>query len=376
MREGMEPRHYFPLGKAYGEAFCNREEETQVLEGNLQSGKHTFIAAPRRYGKSSLCHNAVKKTGLPVVEIDLHIATQAKEVSRQIINGIVKLIGQSIGNLEKSIQLIKNLFRSLTPRLSMEKSGFKLDFEIASNATPAEIIQESILVLESLLRQKQQKAILVVDEFQRVMEIAPDAGLEGGIRSAAQQTQWLAIIFSGSSRHMIESIFQDEGRPLYKLCRKIRLERISTDHYRQHLNKAAQAMWSQNLAQEPFDMIMHYTQRHPYYVNYLCDLVWSQNIKAQPTKQAISEAWEQLIEEERSDLLGEFYSLTETQKRVLIYLAHYPGNNLYTGGAAQKMDVKPTSIPKALKSLQRKDLVEKDKQGSYCVINPAYSGVL
>ena len=60
----MKAREYFPLGKAYGEAFCNRTEESRQLLGNIQHAKHTFLVAPRRYGKSSLCENAIKKMWL------------------------------------------------------------------------------------------------------------------------------------------------------------------------------------------------------------------------------------------------------------------------------------------------------------------------
>lgn len=41
----MQPRHLFPLGKAYGDAFCNREEETERLLGNIKNAKHTLIIA-------------------------------------------------------------------------------------------------------------------------------------------------------------------------------------------------------------------------------------------------------------------------------------------------------------------------------------------
>ena len=51
----MKSRQLFPLGKAYGSAFCNRIDETKKLISNIENGKHTFLVAPRRYGKSSLC---------------------------------------------------------------------------------------------------------------------------------------------------------------------------------------------------------------------------------------------------------------------------------------------------------------------------------
>ena len=38
----MNFRHMFPLGKAYGQAFCNRVSETKKLVGNIESGKPLY----------------------------------------------------------------------------------------------------------------------------------------------------------------------------------------------------------------------------------------------------------------------------------------------------------------------------------------------
>src|SRR5689334_15360776 len=99
----MINRQLFPLGKAYGEAFCNREEETQRLLGNIQHGKHTLIIAPRRYGKSSLAERAIEWSELASVKINLHLCTSEEEVSQIVLDSVIKLIGKSIGNIEKLI---------------------------------------------------------------------------------------------------------------------------------------------------------------------------------------------------------------------------------------------------------------------------------
>src|ERR1700722_786796 len=91
----MKPRQYFPLGKAYGKAFCNRIEETNKLMGNIKNGKHTFLVAPRRYGKSSLCEKVLELSDLPWAKLDFHLAMSEKDVERIIINGIIELIGKS-----------------------------------------------------------------------------------------------------------------------------------------------------------------------------------------------------------------------------------------------------------------------------------------
>ena len=107
-------------------------------------------------------------------------------------------------------------------------------------------------------------------------------------------------------------MFENERRPLYKLCKKLPLTRISQDHYYKHLNYAAQAAWKNNLAIDVFDEIMLLTERHPYYVNALCDEIWASNDKL-PAREKVNESWEIIIENERSDLRKTFWACQTTK---------------------------------------------------------------
>ncbi len=87
----MKTRRLFPLGKAYGRAFCNRVKETKKLIDNIESGKHTYLVAPRRYGKSSLCENVFLASKIPHESLDFHLAVTEKDVEQIIINGVIDL---------------------------------------------------------------------------------------------------------------------------------------------------------------------------------------------------------------------------------------------------------------------------------------------
>src|SRR3990167_6272007 len=84
----MKVRRLFPLGKAYGIAFCNRIDETQRLITYIESGIHTYLVAPRRYGKSSLCERVLQNTTLPLVTLDFHLAVTEKNCEQIILNGV------------------------------------------------------------------------------------------------------------------------------------------------------------------------------------------------------------------------------------------------------------------------------------------------
>jgi uncharacterized membrane protein len=82
-----------------------------------------------------------------------------------------------------------------------------------------------------------------------------------------------------------------------------------------------------------------------------------------------------VFEEERSDLLKDFSSLSENQRIIMVYLSNDGGENLYSDDAAKKMDIPVSSISRALSTLMEKDYVEKSKEG-YRLIVPAFKMLL
>ena len=138
METNMKPRHYFPLGKAHGKAFCNRVMETQKLMGNIENGKHTLLIAPRRYGKSSLCEHVFKLATLPWVALDFHLAVNEKDAERIIINGVIELVGKSIGTIEKLSALLKKHTKRLVPKFNVGTKNISLELAIGSDSSPSE----------------------------------------------------------------------------------------------------------------------------------------------------------------------------------------------------------------------------------------------
>lgn len=371
----MRPRQLFPLGKAYGEAFCNRESETDRLIGNIQNCKHSLIIAPRRYGKSSLAERAIDRSGLPSVKINLHLCTSEEEIAQLVLESVIKLIGKSVGNIEKMMSSIKKYISNLEPLLSFggEHASLKLIPKIKHNHSI--IISEALLLLEKLLRDKNKKAVIFLDEFQEIDRISKQRGIEGAFRTAAQEMQYLTFIFSGSVRALLLSMFEDENRPLYKLCRKIKLERIHENDYEKHIQKIAFDTWKVRLDEPVFNKIMELTQRHPYYVNYLCDSIW-ETCKKPPELIDIECAWDHVVIEEWSDALKELSDLPMGQRRLVKYIANSNSQNIQSQESCIALSMPASSISTALHVLIEKDYVEQNKNGYYRVINPLLLAVL
>jgi AAA+ ATPase superfamily predicted ATPase len=365
----MRARDYFPLGIASGYAFCNRTDQTRLLTENIKNGKHTLLIATRRYGKSSLALRAIEASGLPYVETDFYMASNEKVVEAYILQGVVDLIGKSLGSIEKMATSIKKYVKNLKPKLNLGTDHIQLELTADIASDPATNVKEGLQLLEKLLAEKNRQAVFLMDEFQNVGLIAQGRGIEAAIRHVAQKTKYLTIIFSGSNRNLLKTMFEDENRPLYKLCWKLTLKRISKDHYVKHLQKAAKEFWHDTLNDDALNAITSLSERHPFYLNKLCDRLWTYYEKKPPTKAEVDKTWMEILEEEKSDAVKEISSLSLGQKSVVLEIAKNPEKALTSKQSVIDLQMSSSSIMTALNGLEEKDVVEwEDEQ--YHIINP------
>ena len=368
-------RDFFPLGKALGSAFCNRAEELKWLLENVKAGKHMLLIAPRRYGKSSLALRGILLSGLPAIVLNFNTCASSEDVERVIIHAVGELIKQIMGPLEQAIHVIRRYLFTLQPRLTWQLQDLHLEFIAPADTPSHEKIEEVLLMLEKLLEDKKTEAVLVLDEFQTVGGIAKGHGMEAALRNVAESVQHMTLIFSGSHRRLLLRMFEDEQRPLYKLCRKLRVDRIAIQHYELHLNRAAEQQWGSLLSEEVLNLVMTLSEQHPYYVNYLCDILWSISPDL-PSLDGVRRAWVLLLDEEQSDAHAEIGALSIGQRKVLKYIASHGGVDITSVQAVKIMGSAASSIAGAVNVLVAKDLIEKDKLGTYQIINPVIRACL
>lgn len=328
-----------------------------------------LLMATRRYGKSSLALHALKLSAHPYVEIDFYMATNEKIIESYILNAVVELIGKALGSVDKLLTSIKRYVKDLKPTIDIGASVFKLELTSNAQSDPASNVKEALLLLENLLQEKNKYAVLLMDEFQTVGIIAKGQGIEGAIRHVAQKTKHLTLIFSGSNRKLLKTMFEDQTRPLYKLCWKITVNRIDMKHYQDHIQKAAKLTWNQNLNDEIVHKIIRLTERHPFYLNKLCDRLWTYYRDKPPIISAVDSTWSEIIDEEKSDAVKEISLLSLGQKIVLNQIAKGMNRQLTSKKTMLELQMTSSSIIAAIEGLEEKDMIEK-VAGQYQIINP------
>lgn len=372
----MNYEAYFPRGIAKGNAFCNRQAEREQLKNNIQICHHTLLISPRRYGKTSLVKYAVEELDILYGETDLFIAVDAKQIEQQILAAIKNIMQTVSTSIEQTIFNVAQFFKKINTKWTVGTQGVEIVLIPDRQAPSPMTIIEALQALEDLLKKKNQRAVLFIDEIQEIGEVAEGKGIEGAIRHVAQEAQHIAFIFSGSKRHLLANMFYDKARPLYKLCDRIRLERISEADYQKHLNALAKKRWGNTFSEEALAAIFNFTECHPFYLNALCLRLWTTDLKKIPTSDVVEQYWNVLVAEERQEIIRELETLSTGQRKILIAIAQ--GHNTALTGKIflRKMGLTSSSVSEALKKLELRDYIEKNENGEYHCIDPMFATAL
>ena len=191
----------------------DREEELHRLHLAAVDGAHVRVAAPRRYGKTSLllAHaHRLRGSGWRTVHVDFYGVTSLAEVCTRIATAYSRL---------REARLRSHL-DALGARLglTLTTSGVGLTFGPKQPLPSQDVtlaVAAELLDLPMRLHEKdRQQTLVVFDEFQDLLTAG--AKLDGMLRSHVQyHGDAAAYIYAGSQPSLMRRLFTDRERPLY-----------------------------------------------------------------------------------------------------------------------------------------------------------------
>lgn len=389
------PIDYFPSKLAKAPRFCNRTVERESLNNNIRLGRHTVVVSPRRYGKSSLVHQTVLDMGIPCAAIDLFLAHDSKAITKRILDGISNVISEFIPLSQKALQVAQSFFSHF--KVNLETNGFGIQFSHeTSGFDPVEQVYDALKSLTRLAESKKKRVLLFFDEFQDIASADNSRSIQGAIRNIAQDTSSLVFVFSGSNRHLLLELFDDKNKPLYMLCDKMNLNRMSSKDYKPYIQEAAKDVWGTTIEDVVLNKILTLAELHPFYVNLLCHELWKE--KSPPTGKKpqtfgdddtygkipdvddVTQAWIACYETEERRLVSELENLTTNQQDILKAIAQNPIDEPNSQKFLMAAGLPLSSVRTGIKSLVEKDMlyrVQKEdanipnlKKGQYRVLDP------
>ena len=209
------------------ELLIDRQAELATLGRRAGDRVGVRLAAPRRYGKTSLllAHAAqLRETGWRTAHVDFSRVTDMTDAARRVVaayapldstwmrahlSGLLGRLGLSVGTAGASV--------TVGPRPA------------APDPEAAEAVMHRLLDLPKTLWERDQTSTLVIfDEFQDLLVARQD--LDGLLRSVIQyHGDAAAYVYAGSEPSMMRGLFDARERPLFGQADPLALERLPLD---------------------------------------------------------------------------------------------------------------------------------------------------
>ena len=269
---------------ALDEAFTDRLDEIKELKADIRNGQNVVIFAPRRFGKTSLVWRAtqelVAKNQVLIAQVDL-MATPSKE---KLAEKLAKSIYEDIASIvfrvrEKATAVFSGL--RITPTITLDPDDASLSFKFEAGARKEDIdatLERLFELPAQLAADRKQRAALIIDEFQEILDIDP--GLPPLMRSIFQRQPEVAHVYLGSKRTMMEKIFNDANEPFWRSAKKMELGLIAPEQFAPFIKERFEAT-DRGIDDDVVEGILSITHGHPYGTQELCYFLWEE----------VSEGW-------------------------------------------------------------------------------------
>ena len=355
-------------GVVTGDAFCNREAEKTDLLKAIRNDEKLFVFSERRFGKTSLVRSVIAK--LPHKDtVSAYVDLWPTDDEPRFVTALAKAITSSITtSVEKLLTTAKELFSSLVPTITLNDEGKpELSFGFSRNVKIDQAIEEVLETADRIANKEKKNVVVVFDEFQQILQYENDL-VERKLRSVIQNHRKVAYIFLGSRRHLIQKMFMEKNRPLYRAGGHYPLGPISekdwTPFIRNHF-RTTERLISDDLIHSIYTR----TQGHPFYTQHLCHAVWELcDRKAKVTPKMLDDATQLLLERENYAYTTLWESLAVNQRKFLKGLASEAGKvqpfssefiGQYGLGSG-------SNVQRAVDSLIEKDVIDRDN-GSFLI---------
>lgn len=355
----------FEYGGIVGQdAFCNRVAEQNDLRRAAENGDRLLIYAERRMGKTSLVRRVLDQlptdTYLPVY-VDLWTTDGTRTFSVQVAKATAEAADR---RAEKMLETARDLFRYLTPSVSIDDTGNpSVQFGARAGVADTPQLEDVLRAPLKLAQRRSKRVVVVLDEIQRIAEY-PDDVVERTLRSVVQEPSGVAWFFLGSRKHLIQHMFSDKSRPLYRSAGHYPLESIHVDDWIPFIQDRFEAAGKQIPTARVSELCAR-TEGHPYYTQHFAHDLWEITAEGDTvTEVHLTDAENMLLKRLSHSYTVLWESLTANQRTLLRGLALSDGAiSTFSAGFLADAGLAASSAHRAAEGLLAEDVIDRSPDG-------------
>ncbi len=357
-------------GYVSAEYFCDRVEETEKLSSALLNGRNVALISPRRMGKTGLIkhvfHKVEAEKTAKCYYVDLYQTSNLAELASKL--GLA-VLGTLDSRQSKIVKKVSEFFKALRPVVSFDPMTGAPSFSV--DVQP-ELAEQSLAEVFAYMEQSNERCYVAFDEFQEVANYE-DRKVEALLRAHIQHLTNVHFVFSGSQRHVLESMFTSASRPFYQSCQLMHLAPISEEAYylfaKEKLNKHGQT-----ITKETFGQMYERLYGHTWYLQSLLNRLYESSIQ-NLTDENVNLVLSSLISENEVTYQTFLRLVTNSQKAVLQAIAKERSIKEVQGSAFVKRHKlsAASTVKSAVTAMTDKEMLLLAPDGTYSVYDRFFS---
>jgi len=350
------------------EYFCDRIEETRMLEENIRNGRNSALISTRRMGKSGLIAHTFNqefvKSHFKTFSIDLYPTSSLQEMILLLAKEITTPF-KSTG--EKIFGSFLSIVRSLGPGFKTDPvtGQFVFDLSLGDIVRPQDSLEEIFDYLEN----SDTPCLVSIDEFQQIADY-PEKNVIELLRTRVQKCKHTWFIFSGSDRRMMEKIFNNPSEPFYLSCSLLYLDAIKYDSYlpfaKRHFEEAGK-----KIDDDCFKAVYSMFDGHTWYVQRLLNELYAWTSPGETaTADMLPDIVSYVVKTYARSFQEQMSNMPDAQKKLLLAVAKDGKSDKVTSMAFCKKHAlkSPSTVQSALRVLHDKGVIRKEGD-SYSIAN-------
>jgi hypothetical protein len=349
-----------------GEAFVDREAELDRLVADLGNAQKVFLISPRRYGKSSLIHqalDALRRRG--TLNVELTVSSYSSYLA--FLEGYARAIASVESKWDRARAWLMGAIASTRPEIRYEpkESGlgrFSVAFPLVTTARDLNRLANEVFALPGKLAAERKRTVVVaLDEFQAI-DSFNGGSVEHALRAAAQHQRQVGYVFAGSEPSLMEKMIGPR-RPFYKAGPVMRLQKISPTVFGDFIERR---FIKSGIRPEPglADAIIDLASNLPYDVQRLAHETWD-DVRARGGRKVTLEdlhgTLARLLSEQETIFEALWQRLTLQQRATLRAVVLQGGREIHSADARLRHRLGgPSTIQKSLAALSKQDVLLKE----------------
>jgi uncharacterized protein len=181
-------------------------------------------------------------------------------------------------------------------------------------------------------------------------------------------------VYLGSKRHLLERIFSDKNEPFWRSAKQLEIGMIAPEKFATFI-RARFSETGKRITEDALERLLQATGGHPYGTQELAYFVWELTSEGGEAGVAdVDAALTNVLRSEHNHFAQLWDDAPHQQRLLMLAIAAEPTSSVYARAYHERHELPSNpALQTALRALQKKEVVGRNRHGEHCIIEPFFA---